>query len=209
MGKRKKIKKQKRVELSKTERFVKRVIKKLFMFLAIFPFSFVILNFGFYSNVNISVELYFLIIYVTALAIALYICFGMYYSLHVDKAWNSKKIKSSLLIWLARTAFTIILIIDIKTFVFPMTLDVPGLVTTNYKKINGVVKSIKTNDYERETGGRRGKWYEKIKYIYFTQQTSDKTIKITFHANANKPDIGYNIKTVYYLPHTKWGMKAE
>lgn len=199
MGNRnRKNKKTKKVELSKTERFVQSTTNKLFICLAIFPFCFVFLDLAFSFNIPVSVELYFLIIYAMALLVALFICFGMYNSLRIYKVWGSKNVKESLLLWLMRGVLLVILILDIKLFVFPMTLDMPRLATENYKKINGAVKSIETNDYKLYSGSSKGKWYEKIKYIYFTEQISGKTIKIVFHANANNPDIGYNIKTIYY-----------
>lgn len=185
----KKIKKPKKVELSKTERFVKRATNKLFKFLAIHPFSFVLLNIAFYFNVSISVELYFIIIYSTAISLALFIGLGMFNNLLIYKAWNNQKIKSSLLIWLGRSIFLVILIIDIKMFIFPMTLDVTRLVTGHYKEIYGTVKFIETRDDRVDSGSSKGKWYEKIKYVYFIEQTSKETIKIAFHANSGKENI--------------------
>jgi hypothetical protein len=205
----KKAKKLKRVELSKTERFVRRGVKKLIVFLVICACSFMLLNIAFYHNASISVELYFLIIYATALSMALFIGLGIWSSLLLHKAWESKNIKRSLLIWLARSFFLAILIIDLKIFVLPMTLDIPALVTGKFKEISGNVKSIETKDDRLDGWGSKGDWYEKVKYVYFTEQASEKSIKIIFHANTSNSNVGYNIKTIYYLPHTKWGMKVK
>jgi hypothetical protein len=210
MGKRtKKSKKPNRVEVSKAERFVRRGIRRLFIFLAICTFSFMLLNIAFYHNVSIRVELYFIIVYVTTFAVALFIVFGVWNSLFVSKVWDNKNIKNSLFIWLGRSFFLAILIIDFKIYVVPMTLDVPALTTGNFKEISGTVKSIEINDDRLDGGSSKGDWYEKIKYVYFTEQTSETTIRIIFHASASNPNVGYNIKTIYYLPHTKWGMKVE
>jgi hypothetical protein len=208
MGKRnKKTKKVKKVELSKTERFVKKSAKRLFVFLAVVPFTFILLNIAFSFGISISVELYFFIVYLTALPFALFIIFGFWNSLFFYKISDNKNIKSLLLMWIARISLFIVLIIDIKVYVFPMTLDMPRLITGHYKEMNGTVKSIETNDYERKGG--RGKWYEKIKYVYFTEQKSGKTIKVVFHCDANKANIEYSIKNIHYLAHSRWGIQAE
>lgn len=199
----------KRVELSKTERFVRKVTNRLFGFLRIFPFSYIILDIAFAREISISVEFYFLMVYLTALFLALFIGFGLWNNFIIYNIRDNKNKKSSILTWLGRIAFFIIIVIDINIFVLPMTLDIPRIVTRNYKEINGTVKSIETNDYARERSSGRGRWNEKIKYIYFTEETSGKTIKITFHARNNKADIGYNVNTIDYLPHSKWGVNAK
>lgn len=198
----KRIKKPQKIKINKNQRFMKRSTDKLFRALVIFVFSFIPLNLIFATKSPLPIELYFFIIYLTSVIFALLIGFVLYIN---TKVRVRKNLKISLLGWFGRIIFLSILLADVKIFVLPMTLDTPIIITEHYKKVTGTVMSIETDDGSKERG--RYKWYEIIKYVYFVEQTSGKTIKITFHANQS--NIGYNIRTIYYLPHTKWGVKTE
>lgn len=207
---RKRIKKRNKKNKNKNKRvykstnlFEKSASKSVMIFIGLL-FIFPLLNIAFQNNMTISVELYFMIIYFTAATFAVFLISGFCNNLLIDKVWNSNDVKDSIFNWIGRALLLALLILDLKYYFIPMSLDVPRIITGNYKRISGRIEDIKIKNNAHRT---RGQWYEKINYVYFKEEVTGKTIKITFH--VTKTDISYSTKNIYYLPHTKWGITTE
>lgn len=176
-------------------------MNKSFRILALSSILAIVMNVAFMANITIPVELYFIIMYSINIVAIVFLISGLCNNIIDNKIWDKKDYKNSLFDWGGGVFFLIILVFILKSFFIPMTMDLPRVVTGRYEEINGSVKYIKSNY------GSTRKWFEPIQYVHFKEETSGEIIKITFHVSKTK--VGYAAKKLYYLPNTKWGIKAE
>lgn len=175
---------------------------KLYIIWVSVSFSMIILNILFSFNMSVPIELYYFMVYVIAIVTAILIVIGLINAIILDKAWNINNSKNTFSSWIGRFIFGGILLLNLRYYVIPMTLDAPRIITGRYKVISGTVKYVRAS---KPRGLRR--WHEKIQFVDFIEEKSGKIIKITFH--VSKVPIGYSVKKIYYLPYTKWGIYAD
>jgi hypothetical protein len=78
-----------------------------------------------------------------------------------------------------------------------MTLDLPYVISHQYKKVNGIVEE-----------SRRGTKYQQAQYLTVRDIETNKIIRIEFQHKYTSIYLGHKY-TITYLPHSKLGVEAE
>lgn len=191
---------------SRQSLFYEKLFLKSFPLLALMIFPILLLNIAFGLSYSVPIRIYFLIVYIITFIFAVVISSMLLRNLYIFKSWDKRDLNGSFKNWLFRIIFIIFLSLDLIYYLIPMTGDLPRIITGRYKESIGTVESVETNDYLLKNRGPKS-WEEKKQYVYFRDQASGKTSKFTFH--ANNPYVHYYHTKIYYLPFTKWGIRAE
>lgn len=186
---------------------IQKLTNKFARVLVVLCFVIIVLNIVFGTGVAIPIGLYFLTMYLTTSVVAVFLVVGLISNIQFDKKLKEKrKIRKGdkVFIWVARPLVVIFILIDLVHFWFPMSADLPRLITGNYQLAVGTVEDI---EYPHFIMTSKGKWLEQVQNVYFKEASTGKVLKIVFH--ANNAEVTYNTNRIFYLPFTKWGISAD
>jgi len=157
-----------------------------------------------HSNI-IPIEFYFIINYLFflyVLVISLCILYFFIFKGKILNIKNTKNIKELLTNCGIILLFLVLVIVNLRYQVIPMSMDLPRLITGRYEETNGTIESVTYINRHSFRGGSN-----KVQYVYVKEEKISEELKIEFEDGYNR--IPQTIKKVYYLPHTLWGISAE